>query len=64
MLQMEEWLLAAYENEDITRAELRACLVDKAKARDLWVEFCDSDDFVEDCQYQIEQFLEMIDEVV
>jgi len=63
MLSMEEWLLAAYENEEITRGDLRACTVDKAKARDLWVEFCDSDDFVEDCQYQIERFLEMIDDV-
>jgi len=64
MLDMQEWLLAAYENEDLTKSELRTAVMDKRQARELWVEFCDSEDFVEDCQYQIERFLEMIDEAM
>ncbi len=60
---VEEWLLAQYEEEEITRGDLRAALLNRAVARDLWVEFCDSEDFVEDFQHHIERFLEMIDEV-
>ena len=62
MFSMEEWLLAAYERGDLTKSEVRAASVDRRQARELWVEFCDSEDFVEDCQYQIEEFLKMIDE--
>jgi hypothetical protein len=60
---VEEWLLTQYEEGDVTKGDLRVALMNRSLARDLWVEFCDSEDFVEDFQSQIRHFLEMIDEV-
>jgi len=63
LVDMEEYFLSCYEEGSLTKEDLRKALVQKQLARDIWVEFCDSEDFVEDCQDQIERFLEMIDEV-
>ncbi len=63
ILDMEEYFLACYEEGSLTKGDLRAALLKKGLARDIWVEFCDSEDFIEDCQSQIEKFLEIIDEV-
>jgi len=63
MIDMKEWLISGYEEGDLTKSELRAALTDRRKARDLWVEFCDSEDWVEECQFQVERFLEMVDDV-
>lgn len=60
---MKEWLLTCYEEGDLTKQDLRAALVNSGLARELWVEFCDNDQFVEECRYQIEDFLKELEEV-
>lgn len=59
---MQEWLLRNFEDGQFTRSELRAAMTDRRQAREMWVEFCDSDEFVDECQAQVERFLELLDD--
>lgn len=61
LINMKEWLITAYEIGDLTREDLRGALVDFDLAKELWLRLCYTDDYVEQCQEEIEEFLELMD---